>query len=72
MKIYKISHNEDVWDACNGHCVIANTTQEVISLAQSVCGDEGVDIWKKSKIEEIGEYTGNSVTPFIILTSYRS
>ena len=69
MKIFLIKHNKYNLDMNLAHVIVANTISEVRALAANKAADEGELVWKRSaKVQEIGEYTGNEIKPFILMT----
>ena len=73
MKIYTITHDDGGCDCYNGHVIVANNTNEVISLAQKQSADEGEDVWDNTaSINVQGEYTGEETEPFILLSDFHA
>lgn len=73
MKIYKISHSQFEYDTHDGHIIAADNTDQVIELAQKQDSSHFYDIWKNEAIiEQLGEYTGTSTEPVILLSSFNA
>ena len=71
MNIYKISQSEfDGFDYYTDHIIAANNQKEAIELAQNISDSEGKNVWCSADIQKVGTYTGDVLTPFILLSNY--
>ena len=73
MNIYKIPHDEFEYDYYMGHVIVANNRQEVLDLAKDTPdGNEPWAVWDKATIETIGQYFGDKIQPFILLSDFKA
>lgn len=72
MNIYLIKHDEQGYDYCLGHVIIAHDEEEVIDIAKQGHSDEGRAVWDTAFVELLGEYTGERLEPIIILTDFKA
>jgi len=73
MKIFTIEQQEYTgYDVYLGHVIIAGEKTEVIKCAQMIAADEGEECWLEADIKEIGEYSGESKEPLIVLSNFRA
>ena len=68
MKIYKLTQCENIcWDAVTGFVIVANSENEAREVARGKHRDEGSEVWDSAPIEEVGTYTGQATTPFVLM-----
>ena len=73
MKIFTIEQREfKGYDCYNGFVIVANNKDEVKCLAKKSAADEGKEVWKYKNINEVGEYTGHEIEPFVLLSDFRA
>ena len=75
MNIYLISYDlrdKFKYDVYYGHVIIAKNEEDVRKLAKHIHADEGERIWETAEVKNVGSYTGNDVSPFILLSSFNA
>ena len=68
MKIYKLTQCENTrCDMVTGFVIVANSEEEARGVARDKCADEGPEVWDFAETEEVGTYTGQATTPFVLM-----
>ena len=73
MKIFKISHQKKGYNIYKGFVVVAKEESIARNMAKNNSADEGGLIWlMDAVVVEVGNYTGNETSPFILLSDFNA